>query len=71
MARFPAKDVSAWLGDSVPVAMRHYAMATDLSFRAAADPTGCTTDAKPTPEAPASGGCITEGAGTITATSTI
>ncbi|MCA9215276.1 MAG: tyrosine-type recombinase/integrase [Planctomycetales bacterium] len=36
MSRFPAKDVSSWLGNSVPVAMRHYAMATDESFRAAA-----------------------------------
>ena len=36
MARFPAKDVAAWLGNSVPVAMRHYAMATDESFISAA-----------------------------------
>jgi len=28
LARFPSKDVSAWLGNSVPVALRHYAMAT-------------------------------------------
>ena len=35
MARWPAKDVSAWLGNSVPVAMRHYAMATDANFLAA------------------------------------
>ncbi|MEX1026418.1 MAG: phage integrase SAM-like domain-containing protein, partial [Candidatus Paceibacterota bacterium] len=26
MAMYPAKDVAAWLGNSVPVAMRHYAM---------------------------------------------
>jgi len=42
MAKYPAKDVSAWLGNSVPVAMRHYAMATDAAFQAAADPTGQT-----------------------------
>ncbi len=32
LARFPAKDVAAWLGNSVPVAMKHYAMATAESF---------------------------------------
>lgn len=36
MATYPAMDVSAWLGNSVPVAMRHYAMATDDNFQAAA-----------------------------------
>ena len=47
MARYPAKDVSAWLGNSVPVAMRHYAMATDESFIAASDPSGSTTSSLP------------------------
>ena len=42
MARFPAKDVSSWLGNSVPVAMRHYAMATEASFLEACDPQGRT-----------------------------
>ena len=32
LARFPAKDVAAWLGNSVPVAMKHYAMAMEESF---------------------------------------
>ncbi len=32
MARFPAKDVATWLGNSEPVAMMHYAMATKASF---------------------------------------
>lgn len=35
MAKFPAKDVASWLGNSVPVAMAHYAMATAESFRQA------------------------------------
>ena len=35
MARFPAKDVASWLGNSVPVAMSHYAMPSAESFRAA------------------------------------
>jgi integrase len=35
MAKFPAKDVASWLGNSVPVAMNHYAMATAESFRQA------------------------------------
>ncbi len=35
MARFPAKDVATWLGNSEPVAMMHYAMATKASFEAA------------------------------------
>ncbi len=62
MARYPAKDVSAWLGNSVPVAMRHYAMATDESFQAAADPNGETVTRKE-PKEPAfpsdaeNGGC--------------
>ena len=38
MARFPGKDVSSWLGNSVPVAMRHHAMATEASFLEACDP---------------------------------
>ncbi len=35
MAKFPAKDVAEWLGNSVPVAMMHYAMATRESFERA------------------------------------
>jgi hypothetical protein len=41
---FPAKDVAAWLGNSVPVAMRHYAMPRAETFLAAAG-------------MPAAGGC--------------
>lgn len=35
MAKYPAKDVSSWIGNSVPIAMKHYAMATDESFHSA------------------------------------
>ena len=35
MARFPAKDVASWLGNSVPVAMKHYAMTLEDSFQQA------------------------------------
>tara|TARA_R110002049_G_scaffold309268_1_gene519584 strand:+ start:115030 stop:115440 length:411 start_codon:yes stop_codon:yes gene_type:complete len=35
MAKYPAKDVAARLGNSVPVAMLHYAMATAESFERA------------------------------------
>ena len=41
LAKFPAKDVTTWLGNSEAVAMRHYAMATEDTFRAAA---GLATD---------------------------
>lgn len=50
LARYPAKNVSAWLGNSVPVAMRHYAMATEESFVATADPEAETVDRKVTPK---------------------
>lgn len=36
MGRYPAKDVASWIGNSVPVAMKHYAMATDEAFQSAA-----------------------------------
>lgn len=55
MARYPVKDVASWLGNSTPVAMKHYAMATDEAFQAAADPTGQTVTRKPKPNTPASG----------------
>ena len=32
MEFYPAKDVSAWLGNSEPVAMKHYAMARESTF---------------------------------------
>ena len=32
MAKYPAKDVASWLGNSEPVAMAHYAMAMQSSF---------------------------------------
>ena len=35
LAQFPAKDVCDWLGNSEAVAMKHYAMPTDDSFRRA------------------------------------
>jgi transcription initiation factor TFIID subunit TAF12 len=35
MAVYPAKDVASWLGNSVPVALAHYAMATAESFQRA------------------------------------
>jgi hypothetical protein len=42
LAQWPAKDVSSWLGNSTPVAMKHYAMATDAAFKAASSPEGQT-----------------------------
>lgn len=40
LAKHPAKDVASWLGNTVPVAMKHYAMATEESFnRAIVEPT--------------------------------
>ena len=67
MARYPAKDVSAWLGNSVPVAMRHYAMATDESFIAASDPNGSTTSSPPSKPQTRGviGGVISGGGGAI------
>ncbi len=35
LARFPAKDVTEWCGNSIAVAMDHYAMATKATFKAA------------------------------------
>ncbi len=35
LAEFPVKDVCEWIGNSQPVAMKHYAMATDDSFQRA------------------------------------
>ncbi|PAY19120.1 integrase [Rhodopirellula sp. SM50] len=35
MAKFPAKDVASWLGNTVAVAMKHYAMRTEEAFRKA------------------------------------
>lgn len=35
MAKYPAKDVASWIGNSVPVAMKHYAMATEEGFQRA------------------------------------
>lgn len=49
MARYPAKDVASWLGNSVPTAMKHYAMVTDEAFRAASDPTGTTVAGEGSP----------------------
>ena len=62
MARYPAKGVASWLGNSAPVAMRHYAMATDESCKAASDPSGQTVTREPQPE---KGGCISGISGAI------
>jgi integrase len=35
MSKFPAKDVCSWIGNSLAIAMKHYVMATDESFRRA------------------------------------
>jgi len=44
LAEFPVKDVCEWIGNSQPVAMKHYAMATDDSFqRAINEPICCST----------------------------
>ncbi len=37
-----AMDVASWLGNSVPVAMKHYAMATDEAFVSASAAKGST-----------------------------
>ena len=37
MEFYPAKDVSAWLGNSEPVAMKHYAMARESTFTRATE----------------------------------
>ena len=55
MARYPVKDVASWLGNSVPTAMKHYAMATDEAFKAASDPTGQTVSPSTTTNTSASG----------------
>ncbi len=55
MARYPAKDVASWLGNSEPTAMKHYAMATDEAFKAAADPSGQTVTRTQTKNTSASG----------------
>ncbi|MEM6363762.1 MAG: hypothetical protein AAF745_05000 [Planctomycetota bacterium] len=64
LAIYPAKDVSSLLGNGVPVAMKHYAMARKEVFEAAAsEPTGtipkgastCCNASEAKPEA-ASGG---------------
>ena len=51
LAQFPAKDVTDWLGNGVAVAMKHYAMARQFSFAAAA-----TTPTGPLPESTESKG---------------
>jgi len=67
MAKYPAKDVAAWLGNTVAVAMKHYAMQTEDAFRKAAaidapvddkgDVAEPGTDSQMT-GVPANGGCI-------------
>lgn len=49
LAKFPAKDVAEWLGNSVPVAMMHYAMATRESFERAKQTPSSTTATTGTP----------------------
>ncbi|MGB7347313.1 MAG: tyrosine-type recombinase/integrase [Pirellulaceae bacterium] len=55
MARYPAKDVASWLGNSEPTAMKHYAMATDEAFQAASNPDGQTVTRPATKNTAASG----------------
>ncbi|MCC9600386.1 site-specific integrase [Stieleria sp. JC731] len=54
MAKYPAKDVAAWLGNTVAVAMKHYAMQTEDAFRRAAG----IKDPLPTDATTENGGCI-------------
>ena len=56
MARYPAKDVAAWLGNTVAVAMKHYAMQTDAAFREASN---CAAPLEAVPQDPPgeNGGC--------------
>ncbi|WP_146598230.1 hypothetical protein [Novipirellula aureliae] len=77
LARYPAKDVVSWIGNSVPVAMKSYAMATDEAFQAASDPSGQTVAPSPLASDPepetddlgcnrgCTGGCISGLSGTI------
>lgn len=49
LAGYPAKDVAAWLGNSEPVALKHYAMATAEQFeRATKHGAGCSSVIVPT-----------------------
>lgn len=65
MAKWPAKDVASWLGNSVPVAMRHYAMATDETFlmaaRAATELSGGSTASRSRADQPSSNPSESEG----------
>ena len=54
MAKYPAKDVASWLGNTVAVAMKHYAMQTEDAFRRAAG----IEDPLPTDATKEDGGCI-------------
>ena len=42
-AKFPAKDAASWLGHSAKIAVEHYAMQSEDSFRKAAGMDGCHT----------------------------
>ena len=54
LGRFPAKDVTQWIGNSIAVAMDHYAMPTQATFKAATTtPINDLTSSTP-PPAPAS-----------------
>ena len=55
MERYPIKDVSAWLGNSAPVAMKHYAMARESIFLRA------TEEGAPTEQPRAKGGECQDG----------
>jgi hypothetical protein len=46
MAIFPAKDVCTWIGNTQQIAMKHYAMATEESFRRAVQTTTLPTETK-------------------------
>ncbi len=49
MAIFPAKDVCTWIGNTQQIAMKHYAMATEESFRRAVKTTTLPTEVKAPP----------------------
>ncbi len=66
MAKYPAKDVAAWLANSVAVAMKHYAMQTEDAFRKASaieEPIDSPSDSDP--KSGCIGGCISGASGTI------
>ncbi|EMI17381.1 phage integrase family protein [Rhodopirellula maiorica SM1] len=61
MGMYPSKDVASWLGNTVTVAMKHYAMETEAAFKAASDPNAKRSGSvhrEDTANGGCTGGCI-------------